>query len=160
MIENRFILLVEDNTDDVERTKKALRDARVLNDVVVMNNGADAWDFLVRATENAPDDPKVPALILLDIQLPKMDGVEVLKRIREHERIKCLPVIILTGAKREEDIRKCYELRANSYICKPVDGNHFVSTIQQVGMYWLQLNELPSSNPLGDEKPRSNPVKG
>lgn len=138
----KHILLVEDNPDDVELTRRALIKANILNPIDVVNDGVEATEFLFG---NGRSDP-LPALILLDLKLPKVDGLEVLKRIRSEERTRLLPVVILTSSKEEKDLVEGYSLGANSYIRKPVDFNEFVTAVSQLGMYWLILNETP---PMG-----------
>ena len=129
------ILLVEDNPDDIELTLRAFRRHRLENDVVVARDGVEAEVLLFGERQLAP------AMILLDLKLPKRGGLEVLKSIREHQRTKLFPVVVLTSSVEEEDLISAYELGANSYIRKPVDFNKFVEVMQQLGMYWLLLNE-------------------
>lgn len=136
------ILLVEDNPDDEELTLHALEKNHIRNDVVVARDGVQALDYLfcTGAWEGrAPCDP--PALVLLDLKLPKVDGLEVLQRIRADERTRLLPVVILTSSNEDEDRLRGYTLGANSYVRKPVDFDEFVRAAGQVGMYWLLLNQ-------------------
>jgi CheY-like chemotaxis protein len=143
-MKKRIILLVEDNPDDEALTLRAFKKNNILNDVVVARDGAEALDFLFcRGKFLDRDCNNDPELILLDLKLPKIDGLEVLKEIRENPRTKLLPVIVLTSSKEEKDILKSYELYANSYIRKPVDFVQFSEAIRQLGIYWLVLNETP-----------------
>jgi CheY-like chemotaxis protein len=131
------ILLVEDNPDDEALTLRAFRQNNLKNEIVVKRDGAEALEYLFGPT------PAEPQLILLDLKLPKVDGLEVLRRIREDERTSLLPVVILTSSKAESDLVRGYELRANSYIRKPVDFTQFIAAAREIGMYWLVLNETP-----------------
>ncbi len=138
------ILLVEDNPDDVTLALRALQKNNILNEVIVVNNGVEALDYLFGiGTYRDRDMSIMPAVILLDLKLPKVDGIEVLRRIRANEHTKLLPVVILTGSKEEEDVIKGYRCGANSYIRKPVDFVQFTKVVEQLGMYWLLLNEPP-----------------
>jgi two-component system response regulator len=138
----KVILLVEDNPDDEELTLRALKKNNIQNDVVIARDGAEALDYLFGTGAYAGRDlSQVPSVTLLDLKLPKVDGLEVLKRIREHEQTKFLPVVILTSSKEEQDLIKGYSLGANSYIRKPVDFSQFIDAVRQLGLYWLLLNE-------------------
>lgn len=140
----KHILLVEDNPDDVELTMRALKKSNVLNEVVVARDGVEALDYLLGTGKFAGRDTGVtPQMILLDLKMPKMDGLEVLKRIRTNERTKLLPVVILTTSSEDKDKVESYKFGANSYIRKPVDFNQFVDAVRQLGLYWLVLNEAP-----------------
>ena len=138
------ILLVEDNPDDVELTLRAFKKSNITNDVVVKRDGAEALDFFF-GKEGIADKSSndMPAVILLDLKLPKVDGLEVLKKLRADERTKLVPVVILTSSKEQCDIVNGYNLGCNSYIRKPVDFNQFAEAVRQVGLYWLILNEAP-----------------
>ncbi len=140
--QKKTILLVEDNQDDEDLTLRALRKGKISNEVIVVRDGSEAVDFLFAsgkyAERNAED---LPTVVLLDLKLPKLSGLEVLKRIRDNEKTKLLPVVILTSSNEDKDIVNGYSLGANSYVCKPVEINDFISAVQQLGMYWLILNE-------------------
>lgn len=139
----KYILLVEDNPDDQALTMRALKKANILNEIVVANNGEEALDYLFGTGAYAGRDLSImPEVILLDLRMPKIDGLEVLKRIRANERTKFLPVVILTSSKEERDLVESYKLGANSYIQKPVDFVEFAEAIQTLGVYWLALNVL------------------
>ncbi len=142
-MKSKVILLVEDNPDDVRLTQRAFKKNNIANEMVVANDGIAAVDYLLNACASHADSPALPAVILLDLKLPKMDGLEVLKRIRANEQLKRLPVVILTSSKEEQDILKSYDLGANSYIRKPVDFDQFSDAVRQLGLYWLVLNEPP-----------------
>jgi two-component system response regulator len=138
------ILLVEDNPDDEELTLRALRKNNIMNTVDVAHDGAEALDYLFcQGAHKARDPSQKPAIVMLDLKLPKIDGLEVLRRIRADERTRLMPVVILTSSKEEQDLLKSYSLGANSYIRKPVDFNQFVTTVGHLGLYWLVLNEAP-----------------
>lgn len=140
------ILLVEDNPDDILLTKRAFKKSNISNELVIATNGLDALDYLfgTGAYENR-DTHIMPTVILLDLKLPKLDGLEVLKRIREDERTRLLPVVVLTSSSEQEDLLRSYTNGANSYIRKPVDFEQFVIAVQQLGLYWLVLNKTPSA---------------
>ena len=147
-MENRIILLVEDNPDDVELTLRALKKNNVTNEVVVAHDGVEALDYLFGSGAYAGRDLSVmPTVILLDLKLPKMDGLEVLRRLRADDRTRLLPVVILTSSKEEQDIVNGYRLGANSYVRKPVDYDQFAEAVRQLGLYWLLLNEPPPGFP-------------
>jgi two-component system, response regulator len=133
------IVLVEDNEDDIVLTRRALSRNKIGNPLVVARDGAEALELLLGASGDSVN----PAIILLDLQLPKVDGLTVLKRLREDPRTKLTPVVVLTSSKAEQDVVAGYNLRANSYIRKPVDFDQFTEAVRQIGMYWLLLNEPP-----------------
>ena len=145
MINNeKIILLVEDNPDEAELAVLALREHHLANEIIVAPNGADALDCIFAAGAYADRDPnRLPTLILLDLKLPKVDGFEVLERIRSDSRTRRLPVVILTSSNEDKDRLASYDLGANSYIRKPVDFEQFAEAIRQLGLYWLVLNEGP-----------------
>jgi two-component system response regulator len=143
-MKNATILLVEDNPDDEILTLRALRKNNIGNEVHVARDGVEALDFLFCQNQYADRDPHdLPQLILLDIKLPKIDGLEVLRRIREDGRTSLLPVVILTSSKEQQDLVEAYRNRANSYMRKPVDFAQFAEAVQQLGLYWLVLNQAP-----------------
>ncbi len=138
---NKVILLVEDNPDDEALTLRALTKNNIVNEVVVVRDGAEALDFLFFRGNHAGRDPQQPALTLLDLKLPKVDGLEVLKQMRADPATQLLPVVILTSSKEEQDLINGYRLGANSYIRKPVDFGQFMEAVRNLGLYWLVLNE-------------------
>jgi two-component system response regulator len=133
------ILLVEDNPNDQLLTQRAFKKSNLGNELVIANDGEEALIYLF-GNETTPPQP-LPVLVLLDLKLPKVDGLEVLERIRSHERTQLLPVVILTSSKEQDDLVRSYRLGVNSYVRKPVDFNHFQQAVQQLGLYWLVLNE-------------------
>jgi two-component system response regulator len=142
----KIILLVEDNADDEELTLRALKKNNIQNEVVVARDGVEALDYLFGTGAYAGrDTSNVPSVTLLDLKLPKVDGLEVLKRLRADERTKLLPVVILTSSKEEQDLLNGYKFGANSYIRKPVDFAQFMEAVRNLGLYWLLLNESPPS---------------
>ena len=141
---NNVILLVEDNTDDEALTLRALKKNDIKNEVVVARDGAAAIEYLFATGQYAGRDPNhLPRVVLLDLKLPKVDGLEVLRQIRANEHTKLLPVVILTSSNEEQDRFKGYHSGANSYVRKPVDFNQFIDAVRQLGLYWLILNEQP-----------------
>lgn len=143
-VEQKVILLVEDNPDDEALTLRAFRRNNIRNDVVIARDGAEALDYLFATGPYAGRDASVsPQVILLDLKLPKLDGLEVLKRLRADKRTKLLPVVVLTSSNEEKDLIDSYSLGANSYIRKPVDFAQFTEAVRQLGLYWLVLNESP-----------------
>ncbi len=144
----RTILLVEDNPDDEALTLRALKKNNILNEIIVARDGVEALDFIFGTGTFAGRDVRdLPQVILLDLKLPRVNGFEVLTKIRADERTKLLPVVILTSSREEQDLAKGYGLGANSYVRKPVDFNQFVDAVGQLGLYWLVLNEaLPTAH--------------
>jgi CheY-like chemotaxis protein len=143
-MEEKIILLVEDNPNDVALTERALKRSKVINKLVVAGDGAEALDYLFGIGAYAGRDVNnMPQVILLDLKLPKIDGLEVLRRIRANEMTKLLPVVILTSSREEKDLINSYSLGANSYIRKPVNFTQFAEAVRQLGLYWLLLNEPP-----------------
>jgi two-component system, response regulator len=142
------ILLVEDNPDDVLLTQRAFRKSNIRNEIIVKRDGQEAIDFLFgpggAAAQGAAD---LPVLVLLDLKLPKVDGLEVLRLMRNDDRTKLVPVVILTSSKEQTDLLAGYQLGCNSYIRKPVDFNQFAEAVHQLGLYWLVLNEVPGRDP-------------
>jgi len=143
-MKNKIILLVEDNSSDIGLTQRALAKSHIANDMVVAEDGQEALDYLFAGGKYTGRDVKeTPALVLLDLKLPRVDGLEVLRRIRADERTKRIPVVILTTSKEEQDVAQSYDLGANSYIRKPVDFKQFVESVERLGLYWLVMNEPP-----------------
>ncbi|RKZ61937.1 MAG: response regulator [Gammaproteobacteria bacterium] len=142
----KTILLVEDNPDDEMLTIRALKKNNILNEVIVARDGVQALDYLFAEGEHeGRDTSNQPQVILLDLKLPKIDGHEVLKRIKSDERTKLLPVVVLTTSNEDQDVIASYQLGANSYIKKPVDFDQFIKAVGQLGLYWLVLNETPTT---------------
>ena len=141
------ILLVEDNPDDIELTKRAFRKNNIANELVIARDGIEALDYLfcrgAYAERNIKDTPR---LILLDLKLPKMDGLQVLECLRAEEYTKMVPTVILTSSKEEQDLICGYKYGANSYVRKPIDFNEFVDAVRNIGLYWLLINEAPPEN--------------
>lgn len=143
-MKSKIILLVEDNPDDEELTLLALKESNILNEVVVARDGVEALDYLFAAGRYENRDPRrSPQLVLLDLKLPKLDGLEVLRRLRADPRTELLPVVILTSSGEEEDVIASYRSGANGYVRKPVEFHRFADAIKHVGLYWLVLNETP-----------------
>ena len=136
----KSILLVEDNPDEVNLARRALARGHVAHRINVVNDGVAALEFLLAC--GAPEN-RLPEVVLLDLNLPRMNGIELLQRLRAHARLKTLPVVVLTSSREQGDISRCYELGANSYIPKPVDFDHFTEVLRQMSLYWLSLNEPP-----------------
>jgi two-component system response regulator len=141
-MDTRPILLVEDNPDDIELTLRALKKNRISNEVVIAKDGVEALEFLFNdGVFRKKTGYDMPALLLLDLKLPAMDGFEILRRVRAFDRTKLIPVVILTSSREKLDLLKGYQLGANSYVRKPTDFSEFLQTIQELGQYWLTLNE-------------------
>ncbi len=140
----KTILLVEDNPADVTLTLRALKKANIANELVVARDGAEALDYLAGVGQySGRDTQEMPVVVLLDLKLPKIDGIEVLKTIRSNPATKALPVVVLTSSKEESDVKACYAFNCNSYVRKPVDFTQFAESVKQLGLYWLVLNEPP-----------------
>ena len=152
-----IILLVEDNPDDIELTLRALKKNNIMNDVVIVRDGEEALDCLCgTGTPGAKPMSQLPAVVLLDLNLPKVPGLDVLQEVRANPRTRHLPVVVLTSSKEDQDLLRSYSLGANSYVRKPVDFHEFMSAIQHLGLYWLLLNEtIPESGVTHPEEPES-----
>jgi two-component system response regulator len=147
MIRDETILLVEDNPDDIELTMRAFRKNNIANSVVVARDGVEALDYLFgRGAYAGRNTAETPRLILLDLKMPKMDGLHVLEHLRADERTKLTPVVILTSSKEDRDLIASYKSGANSYVRKPVDFNEFLEAVRSIGLYWLLINENPERN--------------
>jgi two-component system response regulator len=154
-MKTKVILLVEDNPDDVALTLRAFKQNKIMNEVVVAKDGVEALDYIFcTGMYEGRDISITPQVVLLDLKLPRVDGMEVLKRIRADEHTKLLPVVILTSSKEEKDLVNGYSLGANSYIRKPVDFTQFTEAVRQLGLYWMVLNETPPAitRSVQDEK--------
>ena len=142
----KTILLVEDNPADVTLTLRAMKRANIANELIVARDGVEALDYLFGTGQYSERDPsQLPVVVLLDLKLPKIDGIEVLKRIRSNPVTELVPVVVLTSSKEQSDVAACYEYKCNSYVRKPVDFNQFAEAVKQLGLYWLVLNEPPKS---------------
>jgi len=143
-VDSKAILLIEDNPDDVALTLRAFKQNNILNEVIVTRDGEEALDYLFGAGKYKDRDTKnLPVVILLDLKLPKKDGLQVLREIRENKLSRLIPVVVLTSSKEESDLIQSYHLGANSYVRKPVDFNDFVAAAKVLGLYWLLWNEPP-----------------
>ena len=139
---SKVILLVEDNPDDEELTRVAFEESRIANELVVTRDGAEALEWIYGTGAHEGRDLRVmPSVILLDLKLPKIDGLEVLKRLRADDRTRRIPVVILTSSKEQEDVARSYDRGANSYVRKPVDFSQFLDAAKNLGLYWLVMNE-------------------
>ncbi|MCX6086050.1 MAG: response regulator [Caldiserica bacterium] len=144
---DKTILLVEDNPDDVELTIRALKKNNIANEVIVTRDGEEALDYLAATGKYADRSPAdLPQVVLLDLKLPKVSGLEVLRAVRADPRTRLLPIVVLTSSSEEPDIITSYQLGANSYIRKPVDFNQFLEAVRQLGLYWLVLNQTAPAN--------------
>lgn len=145
-MQNKVILLVEDNARDEMLTLRALKKSNILNEVIVVRDGVEAIDYFFGTdSQNSPVKNTMPQMILLDLKLPKLDGLSVLRKLRAEERTRFLPIVIFTSSSEEEDMVKSYDLGANSYVRKPVDFDQFLEATKQLGLYWLVLNEAVPS---------------
>jgi len=143
MVELRTILLAEDNPKDVELTIEALSEHNIANQVIVVKDGVEAIEFLRREGKFKLRKPGLPAVLLLDIKMPRMDGIEVLRNVRGDPTLKLLPVVILTSSREEQDLIKSYELGVNAYVVKPVDFKDFIQAVKEIGVFWAVINEVP-----------------
>lgn len=143
MTEIKRILLAEDNPKDVELTLTALDEYHLANEVVVVGDGAEALDYLYRRGKYAVRTGNHPAVVMLDLKMPKMDGLEVLKTIKEDEHMKAIPIVMLTSSREEQDLIKSYQLGVNAYVVKPVDFQQFIDAVKELGAFWALINEPP-----------------
>jgi two-component system response regulator len=140
----KMILLVEDNPDDEELTIRALHKAKIANEIVIARDGSEALDFLFGSGQyEGRDLARMPAVILLDLKLPKLGGLEVLQRLRSDPKTKLIPIVVLTSSSEDEDMLRSYKLGANSYVRKPVEFGSFANAVAQLGLYWMLLNQPP-----------------
>jgi two-component system, response regulator len=144
--EPKTILLVEDNPDDEKLTLRAMRQSDIPNIIIVARDGAEALDYLFGQAERPDSVPGLPSLVLLDLKLPKVSGLEVLQQMRAEERTRTLPVVVLTSSDEDRDIVESYSLGANSYVRKPVDFDEFMDAVRQLGVYWLSMNMAPEDH--------------
>ncbi len=145
MSELKTILLAEDNPQDVELTIEALKENNLANHVVEVNDGVEAMEYLNYEGRFKDREKGNPVVLLLDIKMPRMDGIEVLEAIRSNEKLKTLPVVMLTASREEPDLKKCYALGVNAYVVKPVDFKDFLDAVKHIGIFWAMLNENPST---------------
>ena len=143
MPELKNILLAEDNSNDIELTLEALRANRLANKVVIARDGSEALDYLCRRASFAGREPGNPALVLLDLKMPKVDGLEVLRQVKSDPSLKTIPVVVLTSSREEQDVVRSYDLGVNAYVVKPVDFHAFIDAVKLLGGFWAVLNELP-----------------
>jgi CheY-like chemotaxis protein len=143
MMNLKTILLAEDNPKDVELTLEALSDYNLANNVIVVRDGVEAIEYLQYEGNYKQRKKGNPAVLLLDIKMPRMDGIEVLKAIRNDDKLKTIPIVMLTSSREESDLMKSYELGANAYVVKPVDFKDFIDAVKQIGVFWALINELP-----------------
>ena len=151
MVEIRTILFAEDNPMDVELTLEALADHNLANNVIVVRDGVETLEYLRCEGKYKLRKPGNPAVLLLDIKMPRMDGIEVLKTIRGDDKLKTLPVVMLTSSREEQDMIRSYALGVNAYVVKPVDFKEFIEAVKQVGVFWAVINEVPPVNKLSDK---------
>jgi CheY-like chemotaxis protein len=151
MVEIRTILFAEDNPKDVELTLEALEDHHLANHVIVVRDGVETLDYLRCKGKYKQRKPGNPAVLLLDIKMPRMDGLEVLRNIRNDDELKMLPVVMLTSSREEQDLIKSYELGVNAYVVKPVDFKEFIEAVKQLGVFWAVINEVPPVSKLSDK---------
>jgi CheY-like chemotaxis protein len=153
VIQLRKVLLIEDNSNDVELTMEALAEYNIANSIDVARDGAEALDYLYRQGKYADRPEGNPAVILLDLKLPKVDGLEVLGKIRSEERLKFIPVVVLTSSKEEQDLIECYELGVNAYVVKPVAFHEFIDAVKGLGLFWAIINEPPPGSGMKKRTP-------
>ena len=146
MSELKRVLLAEDSAKDVELTLAALQDSHLVNEVVVARDGAEAWEYLSCTGAHANRPPVPPAVVLLDLKMPKLDGHEVLRRMRADPNLRTVPVVILTSSREERDIAQSYDFGVNAYVVKPVAFGEFISAVKNLGMFWAVLNEPPPAS--------------
>jgi CheY-like chemotaxis protein len=151
MGELRTILLAEDNPKDVELTLEALAEHNLANHVIVVRDGVEAMEYLQCQGKHKLRKPELPAVLLLDIKMPRMDGIEVLRAVRNDPGLKILPVVMLTSSREEQDLIKSYELGVNAYVVKPVDFKDFIRAVKEIGVFWAIINELPPESILSKE---------
>ena len=151
MIEIRTILFAEDSPRDVELTLEALSDHNLANNVIVVRDGVETMDYLRYEGKYKQRKPGNPAVLLLDIKMPRMDGIEVLRAIRNDNKLKMIPVVMLTSSREEQDLIKSYELGVNAYVVKPVDFKEFIEAVKQVGVFWAVINEVPPKSKLSNK---------
>ena len=151
MGELRTILLAEDNPKDVELTLEALAEHNLANQVIVVRDGVEAMEYLQCQSKYKLRKPELPAVLLLDIKMPRMDGIEVLRAVRNDPGLKILPVVMLTSSREEQDLIKSYELGVNAYVVKPVDFKDFIRAVKEIGVFWAIINELPPESILSKE---------
>ena len=152
MIQLKKILLVEDNPNDVELTLEALSEQNLDNRVIVLNDGVKAMEYLLYEEKYKNRQRENPAVILLDIKMPRMDGIEVLEAIKKSEDLRSIPVVMLTSSREEPDLKKCYELGVNAYVVKPVNYKYFFEAVKHMGIFWAVLNELPHNGGIINEQ--------
>ncbi len=141
---SRHILFAEDNTHDIELTLEALREHRVANEIVIVRDGKEALDYLYKRNSFEQRPHGNPALVLLDIKMPKVDGLEVLKQIKSDENLRTIPVVMLTSSRQERDLVESYQLGVNAYVVKPVKFNEFIEAVSNLGIFWMLINEAPN----------------
>lgn len=146
MNELKTILLAEDNPQDVELTIEALSEYNLANNIISVSDGVEAMDYLTYKGKFKKRTKGNPAVLLLDIKMPRMDGIEVLEAVRKNEKLKTLPVVMLTSSREEPDLKKCYALGVNTFVVKPVDFREFIEAVKHIGIFWAILNEQPSVN--------------
>jgi len=152
MVQFKKILLVDDNLEDIELTLEALSERNLANRVISVNDGVQAMEYLQCEGKHKDREPENPALILLDIKMPRMDGIEVLQAIRNNPLLKTIPVVMLTSSREESDLLKSYELGVNAYVVKPVNIKDFFEAVQQLGVFWAIINELPPKGGTQNER--------